>query len=393
MKNNTANGSGIQRISDHPRQSAEFLWFWPKSRIKRWLIIFGIWTVVALISAFNWYYWRDLGNMDNPWSWYMLIVAKLSVWYVWAVLTFFILWLGRRVTLDRLGWRRWFAAHLGLSIGCVGAYMIVYDIVIVALLGYPLSLEAFGNFVGALFHQHLSYFFLAYWAIIGVDYAIGYYKKFRERELRAAQLERRLAEAQLESLKAQLQPHFLFNTLNMISAYMHSDVYAAERMLIKLSDMLRLSLRQMQGQRITLKKEMELIRLYLEIQQARFKDRLEIKIDIDPALLDALVPCLILQPLVENSIRHGVAPHSKRALVQISASRENGTLMLRVADTGPGLPPDWTDNSETGIGLSNTRERLKQLYGHRQSFVLRSREAHGVEAIICVPYSESSDEN
>ena len=113
---------------------------------------------------------------------------------------------------------------------------------------------------------------------------------------------------------------------------------------------------------------------------------------LNERLLDALVPCLILQPLVENSIRHGVAPHSDQALVQISAIRNNGNLMLRVADTGPGLPPDWTGNSQTGIGLSNTRERLKQLYGNRQSFELRSRETHGVEAIICVPYSESSEE-
>lgn len=171
---------------------------------------------------------------------------------------------------------------------------------------------------------------------------------------------------------------------------MHSDIQAAEKMLTKLSDMLRLSLRQMQDQRIPLKKEMELIRLYLEIQQARFRDRLEIKIDIDPSLLDALVPCLILQPLVENSIRHGVVPYSEPAQVSISATRKNGSLEMRVTDTGPGLPRNWTDNSENGIGLSNTRERLKQLYGDRQSFELRNRPSRGVEAIIRVPFTESS---
>ncbi len=390
MKTNSSNEPGNQHLSDQPQLNAGPFWFWPENRIKRWLIIVGLWTAVALISAFNWYYWRDMGKMGNPWSWYMLIIAKLSVWYIWALLTLAILWLGRRFGLNRLGWGRWFSAHLALSIVCVGAYMITYEVIIVALLGRPMTSEVMNHYMGVLFHQHLSYFYLAYWAIIGVDYAISYYKKFRERELRAAELERRLTTAQLEALKAQLQPHFLFNTLNMISAYMHSDVQAAEKMLTKLSDMLRLSLRQMQGQRITLKKEMELIRLYLEIQQARFRDRLEIRIDIDPSLLDALVPCLILQPLVENSIRHGVAPYSEHARVTISATRNNGSLEMRVADTGPGLPLNWTDNGENGIGLSNTRERLKQLYGDRQSFELRSRPSRGTEAIVRVPFSEST---
>jgi LytS/YehU family sensor histidine kinase len=211
---------------------------------------------------------------------------------------------------------------------------------------------------------------MMYWAIVGLSHALGYYRESQVRLLRASQLETRLVEAQLQSLQRQLQPHFLFNTLNTISALMHRDVEAADAMIARLSDLLRLSLETVGIQEVDLKQELDFLSKYLEIEQTRFRDRLTVVFDIQPDTFDALVPNLILQPMVENAIKHGIGPRAGPGLVQISTKKRDDGTWIEVRDNGIGLSRHARARFTNGVGLSNTRARLECLYGsqHRLDF-------------------------
>lgn len=225
---------------------------------------------------------------------------------------------------------------------------------------------------------------LIYWTLVGATQALHYYDRYRERELRASQLEVELARAQLETLKTQLQPHFLFNTLNAISTLIYTDAEAAERMITQLGELLRASLRQDATHQVTLAQDLELLERYLSIEKTRFADRLTVMLAIDPAALEARVPHLLLQPLVENAVRHGVAPRTEAGRIQIRAWRENGDLRLEVRDDGPGLPEP--QKLLSGIGLSNTRARLERLHGSRQRFELANAPRGGLVVRLTLPF-------
>ncbi|MCA1557757.1 MAG: histidine kinase, partial [Acidobacteria bacterium] len=233
---------------------------------------------------------------------------------------------------------------------------------------------------------------LIYWVILGIDHALRYYTKYRERELQASQLEARLAQAQLQVLKMQLHPHFLFNTLHAISTLMHRDVEAADRMIARLSDLLRLALDNEGVQEVTLKQELELLERYLEIEQTRFRDRLTVEMRIEPEVLDARVPNLILQPLVENAIQHGITPRRGQGRIEIGARRTNGTLDIYVRDDGRGLAGATDETVKEGVGLSNTRARLLQLYGGHARFELRCPPEGGTLASLAIPFHEGEQE-
>jgi sensor histidine kinase YesM len=222
--------------------------------------------------------------------------------------------------------------------------------------------------------------------IIGLSHGIDFYRRYRERELRASQLETRLAQAQLDALKMQLHPHFLFNTLNSISVLMADDVKAARRMLTRLSELLRASLENVGADEVLLKEELEFLKNYLEIEQTRFQDRLTVRMKVEPAVLDARVPNLILQPLVENAIRHGIAPRAHPGLIEIRAQRLNGMVQLQVLDNGAGLGSATPQNVLKGIGLSNIQARLKQYYGSDHRFEMREANGGGLEVTIAIPF-------
>ncbi|HKO59753.1 MAG TPA: histidine kinase, partial [Pyrinomonadaceae bacterium] len=224
---------------------------------------------------------------------------------------------------------------------------------------------------------------LTYWAVIGLSHALDYYRKYREREIRASQLEAQLARAQLDALRMQLQPHFLFNTLNTISVLMKENVQLADQLLLRLSDLLRLSLKSTDNHEVALRDELEFLRNYLEIEQTRFQDRLTVRYEIDEQVFDAQVPNLILQPLVENAIRHAVTPKPGKSTVEIRATRRNGKVELQVRDDGPGLPSVTHGN---GIGLSNTRARLDQLYGSAHTFELSPANGTGLQVTVTLPF-------
>jgi signal transduction histidine kinase len=255
------------------------------------------------------------------------------------------------------------------------------------MLNTGLSWTALFEFI---FANHFHEDMLTYAAIVSVWYALDHYHRFRDRERRAAELEARLAQARLQALKMQLHPHFLFNTLNGITALIYENPKAAHRMLARLSELLRRTLEDDGVQEVTLRSELEFIRGYLELEQIRFGDRLLVELDIAPDTLDAAVPNLILQPILENAIRHGIAPFSKPGRIWIHAHKDSGTLHLRVQDNGPGLPESNGASARLGVGLTNTRARLRGLYGESQQVKIENRENGGLTVEIAIPFGRTA---
>jgi two-component system, LytTR family, sensor kinase len=222
--------------------------------------------------------------------------------------------------------------------------------------------------------------------ILLVAHALSYYRRFRDRQLHSAKLEVQLAKSHLQTLKSHLQPHFLFNTMHSISALMLTDVKAADKMMTRLSDLLRMTLESSGIQITSLSRELEFVAGYLEIEKVRFGERLHVVLDIAPETLDAQVPSLLLQPLVENAIRHGISRLSSGGNVWITASRDGSDLCLRVRDNGPGLVKIDDAPPRPGFGLRSTRERLRTLYGNQQSFEIQDAPSAGVEIWVKVPF-------
>jgi len=223
---------------------------------------------------------------------------------------------------------------------------------------------------------------IVYWVLVGGVVGFGYYAKYRERELRAARLETRLARAEIEALRAQFQPHFLFNALNTVSALVRDEPLAAERTLARLGDLLRIALDSDPAEMVPLGQELEFVDRYLDVEQARFGDRLRVERDIDPKARSARVPYLVLQPLVENALRHGVAARRAGATVTLRAALRGERLRLEVADdgNGPARRP-----IEEGVGLGNTRARLELLFGAAQTFDVRAPAGGGFAVAIEIP--------
>lgn len=359
-----------------------------RRRLVKWGLIAMGWTLFGLffvseVIISRAYDGRPLKLGDTLAAW--LICA-----YLWLGLTPFVLHLARRFPFDRRRWVVNLLIHLAASIAFallqLGTYVLVASWAGLEIGKRP-YFEAFrGIFVGD-FHFDL----LTYWAIIGLSHALDYYRKYRERELRAAQLETRLAQAELDALRMQLHPHFLFNTLNSISVLMAEDTNAARRMLTRLSDLLRASLESKGAHEVSLKEELEFLESYLEIEQIRFQDRLTVRMEVDPKALDARVPHLILQPLVENAIRHGIAPRAAPGVIEIRARRQNGMVQLEVRDNGAGLGANSSESSIKGIGLSNTRARLEQLYGAAHRFELQDTDGQGLTVTLVIPFSSLVD--
>ena len=353
-----------------------------RNRPLRWALVFLFWTLIGLSFASQFY--LASYKAGRPVTWGQAVGWSLGDWYVWAVISLPIVQLARRFRFDDVKWGRNVAIHLAASAICSLAYMALRAGVGQAQSrwgGTPVSFaETFNPLLVKTFHFNL----LIYWVIVSVSHAFDYYRQMQERELRAAELEKRLAQARLQTLQMQLNPHFLFNSLHAISALVHKDADLADEMITRLSDLLRYALESTDAQEVPLRQELDFLRRYLEIEQTRFGDRLAVRLEIAPETLDALVPNLLLQPLVENAIRHGIEPRAKPGRIELRSRCENGQLKLEVRDNGVGLSPDR--KLEEGVGLSNTRARLKQLYGDRHRFALSEGPDGGLAVCLELPF-------
>jgi two-component system, LytTR family, sensor kinase len=353
-------------------------------------VIFGIATLLSLYSAFQAFQYVAFFSQRQTSIW-LLLGLNSGYWYTWALLAPVVIWLSRRFPLDRDTWPRSLPVHLVCIIAVTLAHLAMAEGVSTLLMawfwtGASLQKYSYWDAVKSQYFKNFDWEMMTYWAIVGGYYTFTYSRQAQDRTLRASQLEARLAEAQLQALQRQLHPHFLFNTLNAISALMHRDVEAADQMLAKLSDLLRMALDQRGGQEVTLKDELEFLQKYLEIEEARFGDRLTVTFDIAPETLDAQVPNLLLQPLVENSVRHAVAVRIEPGRIEIRARQLGETLELVVSDNGPGMPPSRLTSPGKGVGLANTRSRLERLYGANHQLLFGEPPGGGLMVTVTIPF-------
>ena len=332
---------------------------------RAWLAIFGGWTALAVFYAVTTSLtYRSTGR---PGNWSLTFRRSLSEWWLWALLTPVVAWLARRYPLS--GARRW--RHLALHVAFA---------VLVAFAKTMADRAVFAWLTGFRTYILLStvaLHFTIYFAIVAAEHGFEYYRRSRERE----QLEARLAETRLQLLSMQLQPHFLFNTLNTISELVHDDPDAADRMIAGLSELLRKTLDLGEAQEVTLEEELRVLDLYLDIQRIRFGDRLQVRLDAPAGLRTTRVPALLLQPLVENSIRHGLAASTSAGRIEILARRIGARLVIDVIDDGETIGAE----PRKGIGLQNVRARLDALYGPAASLELKPAPTRGTHVRIEIP--------
>ena len=341
-----------------------------KGRAVTWIWILAGWTGLALFLGIS----SSLAYMavGNPPRWSLTIRMALAEIYVWALIAPGVMALARRFPFTRATIGRSLAVHIPASLVISLAKLIVDQALRRWLFGFD----------GYVLITSLAPNFLFYWGIVAAAHGFAYYRSSRERELRASLLEARLATARLQLLQMQLHPHFLFNTLNAISELVHEDPETADRMITGLSELLREALIAGDRQQVPLRRELELVRRYLDIQQARFGDRLQVEIEVDETIMDALVPHFVLQPLVENAIRHGIGARSDAGRVLIRAHADHDSLRIDVEDDGAGLKEA---GASEGIGLGNTRKRLEALYGPGASVRVRDDPRGGAIVTVTIP--------
>ena len=330
-------------------------------------------------------YLRDTVRGVTPDMVVHLFVLNTVYWYVPALFAPLIMTLALRVQPGRVSWPVAVVVHMGGAL----AYAVLHTAALMgtrSVLMAPLPPRGFWYAAQVEFLTQLDWLLMTYLFFVGLALVLAYRRESEARALAAAHLETRLVEAQLQALQRQLHPHFLFNTLNTISGLMRTDVNAADRMMDRLAELLRATLHSSGTQEVTLRDELELLQKYVDIEQMRFGSRLTVHIHIDPEALDARVPVLLLQPLVENAVRHGVAPRAAPGMVEVSALRVGGRLSIAVRDTGPGVPSDRLALLNGGIGLSNTRSRLQHLYSDRHGFVFANVEG-GFCVSVTIPFS------
>lgn len=336
-----------------------------------------MWTALALLFTPQTY----IINLQSPTplSIWRALSANFVLFYIWAFLTPLVLWIGKKFALESKNfWRNLFILFL------LGFPVAVLQVCLIYLFNF-LLLSWSGNYrspvpiIGLLLSIGANNIMI-YWGILAASQAMNYFNRYRERE-------KSLAQAQLVALKTQLHPHFLFNTLNAIAELTYDSPETADRTLTKLSDLLRLSLETGKTQEVSLKEELEFLQKYLEIQKTLLQERLTINYEIERQTLPACVPNMLLQPLVENSIRHGIAPRERGGTITVRSQKIHKNLLLQIEDDGLGIDHEG-NNFKEGLGLSNTRKRLLHLYDGNQRFDLDESATGGVKITITMPFSE-----
>jgi two-component system LytT family sensor kinase len=362
-----------------------------------WVVSFAVWTFLALVatgSIYEMYRGAGRGSLKD------IFFLQVSHMFPYALLTPFVFAIAIRYPVQRGNWVRPALFHLA----CGVAFSAIH-VAMRAMTPYAFWDPQSRTWMSAIWDAHAHAFRVqwpqlqmlffsnilddltgVYLPIVLIAQAISYYKISREREIRTSQLQIQLTKARLQALKSQLQPHFLFNTLHSISALMLTDTYAADRMMTRLSDLLRMALESDATQVTTLSRELEFANGYLEIEKVRFEERLKVVLEISPDTLDAQVPTLLLQPLVENAVKHGISKRSDGGEIRINVTHDDRNLYLRVKDSGPGLVDGGHFDQKSGVGLRATRDRLETLYGNEQSLDIRELPERGVEVCVSIPF-------
>jgi hypothetical protein len=346
----------------------------------------AVWTAIALIAASQ--TMLTYLATGGPVAVGPVILLSLALWYSWAALSPVIWWAARRLPLYGRGWPLRVLAHLGINLILAVVAAMVYRV-----LRFAIGLPPRGDYA-VLIASGLNTALLVYWGLVAIAHAAAYYRRTETRRRAAVELDRQLALARLNALRAQIQPHFLFNTLNAIAAQVRQDPRGAEDMLGELGELLRTGLHSAPVHEIPLAEELALVERYIAIQRTRLQERMRVELEIDPAALPALVPVLFLQPLVENAIEHGIAQRLAGGTLRItarvaSASAAAGSvgahIIVQVIDQGGEPEPERLDGARWGIGLSNTRARLAQLYGDAAALGLEAVHG-GVTATVRLPF-------
>jgi two-component system, LytTR family, sensor kinase len=341
-------------------------------------------TILGLLSTMlAWQFSRISGRPHTQMS--TIVVLNFSWWYLWALMAPLVVWLSQRFRFERGALFRAAAVHLPAVIACSWAHIAAMEGLHWWLAYVDGKPYAWWTEVKRAAVLYLDWEMMTYWAIVGLSHALLYYRESRIRAVRAAHLEAKLAEARLAALQQQLHPHFLFNTLHAIGSLMHKDVAAAERVLMQLSDLLRMTLDHMGQQEVPLEIELVALSRYVDIERTRFADRLTVTVDVAPETRDAQVPSLLLQPLVENAIKHGVTRRSGPGHIDISARRDGDKLLLEVRDDGAGLSESALVALQKGIGVSTTRARLECLFGADFRFEFH-RLPQGLAVVVALPW-------
>jgi signal transduction histidine kinase len=346
----------------------------------------ALWSLVGLAIASEIYLSSNFLGRSITWG--EAISDSLEDWYVYGVLSIAVIWLARRYPPERGS--RWVTAaiHLGAALAFSFVYIVARTLVgeVDSLIaGEPAS---FAEIFRPLLVRTFPFNLLVYGVILTVSHALDYYRKYHERTVQTLELEKHLTEAKLQALLHQLKPHFLFNTLNGIASLMHTDVDDADRMLVRLSELLRITMSHTGAPQTSLRDEITFIERYLDIEKIRFRNRLEVDIAIDDDAITAQVPSLILQPMVENAMHHGIEPQSRMGRIEISGKRSDGNLVLKIRDNGTGIPAEGLKRE--GIGVANTRARLAELYGANQKFEMANQPEGGLCVSITIPYTAAS---
>jgi len=324
-------------------------------------------------------------DLEQSFNWQANLINRIPSYMLYGILTPFIIYVGLKYRIEKPGLYTKIAGQV-----FIGALIAIFHRLVSVAISYFISLllgiadESFTDIMfGRKFIIISGWFdsFFTYWFLLAVIYSFDYYKSFNEKRIKATELEAKLAQAELNALKMQLQPHFLFNTLNAISVLVHKDPESADEMITRLSDLLRLTIDKLGQKKVTLKEEIDFINSYLDIQKIRYKERLNVEINIDSSSMDIEVPALILQPVVENSIKYAVEPSSDKTNILISAATNDNYLTIEISDNGPGM----NGSLREGVGIKNIKARLEQMYGDSKLFSMSRSESGGVKTVMKIP--------
>lgn len=350
-----------------------------------WAGLVLVWTAIGLVFTL-----RNVifsGVEGRPFTVESFVQTMLG-WWTWILLTPIVgVYLAQRWPFERRTWLRVLPVHIVACLAIVAIDLLLFELIMRVIGSFRGEHVPFMRTFWRALIPTFTFDLFVYAAIIAAAHAHDYQRKYRERAVRAAQLEAELSRAQLATLKMQLQPHFLFNTLHAVSAMIDERPDEARRMLALLSELLRITLDHASENEVVLEREIAFIERYLEIHRIRFRDRLDVRIEVEPAVLDACVPALITQPLIENAIKHGTPPNGSPSRITVRARREGDELCIDVIDNGPGMAPDGARSTRRGIGHQATRQRLRHLYGDKFAFRFhRAADDGGLHVELRIPF-------